>query len=113
MSWKKYITINKVVKFLIIRFSSIGDIVLTTPVIRCLKQQVEDAEIHCNIQNMSDGGALAKIDAPYHSYISEDVIGQEVSFSIGFDSLSQKKYKGRIIRLMEEEGAKYIAIFFM
>ncbi len=34
------------IKFLIIRFSSIGDIVLTTPVIRCLKQQVENAEIH-------------------------------------------------------------------
>ncbi|GAB3919544.1 glycosyltransferase family 9 protein [Larkinella terrae] len=34
------------VKFLIIRFSSIGDIVLTTPVIRCLKQQVPGAEIH-------------------------------------------------------------------
>jgi ADP-heptose:LPS heptosyltransferase len=34
------------VKFLIIRFSSIGDIVLTTPVIRCLKEQVEGAEIH-------------------------------------------------------------------
>ncbi len=33
-------------KFLIIRFSSIGDIVLTTPVIRCLKQQMKDAEIH-------------------------------------------------------------------
>ena len=33
-------------KFLIIRFSSIGDIVLTTPVVRCLKQQVENAEIH-------------------------------------------------------------------
>lgn len=33
-------------KFLIIRFSSIGDIVLTTPVIRCLKQQVADAEVH-------------------------------------------------------------------
>ena len=33
-------------KFLIIRFSSIGDIVLTTPVIRCLKQQIEDSEIH-------------------------------------------------------------------
>jgi ADP-heptose:LPS heptosyltransferase len=33
-------------KFLIIRFSSIGDIVLTTPVIRCLKKQVMDAEIH-------------------------------------------------------------------
>ncbi len=33
-------------KFLIIRFSSIGDIVLTTPVIRCLKKQVPGAEIH-------------------------------------------------------------------
>lgn len=33
-------------KFLLIRFSSIGDIVLTTPVIRCLKQQVPDAEVH-------------------------------------------------------------------
>ena len=33
-------------KFLIIRFSSIGDIVLTTPVIRCLKKQVPNAEVH-------------------------------------------------------------------
>lgn len=34
------------VKFLVVRFSSIGDIVLTTPVIRNLKKQVEDAEVH-------------------------------------------------------------------
>lgn len=33
-------------KILIIRFSSIGDIVLTTPVIRCVKQQVPNAEVH-------------------------------------------------------------------
>ncbi len=33
-------------KFLIIRFSSIGDIVLTTPVIRCLKEQMPEAIIH-------------------------------------------------------------------
>ncbi len=33
-------------KFLIIRFSSIGDIVLTTPVVRCLKKQVISAEVH-------------------------------------------------------------------
>ena len=38
-------------KFLIIRFSSIGDIVLTTPVIRCLKKQVPDAEIHFLVKN--------------------------------------------------------------
>jgi len=34
------------VKFLIVRFSSIGDIVLTSPVARHLKQQVEGAEVH-------------------------------------------------------------------
>jgi ADP-heptose:LPS heptosyltransferase len=33
-------------KFLIIRFSSIGDIVLTTPVVRCLKKQIPNAEMH-------------------------------------------------------------------
>ncbi len=33
-------------KFLIIRFSSIGDIVLTSPVVRCLKIQFPEAEVH-------------------------------------------------------------------
>jgi ADP-heptose:LPS heptosyltransferase len=33
-------------KFLIIRFSSIGDIVLTTPVVRCLKKQLVTADVH-------------------------------------------------------------------
>ncbi|MDU0371908.1 glycosyltransferase family 9 protein [Hymenobacter endophyticus] len=33
-------------KILVLRFSSIGDIVLTTPVVRGLKQQVPGAEVH-------------------------------------------------------------------
>lgn len=33
-------------KFLIIRFSSIGDIVLTTPVMRCLRKKYPEADIH-------------------------------------------------------------------
>lgn len=33
-------------KVLVIRFSSIGDIILTSPVLRCLKQQVPGAEVH-------------------------------------------------------------------
>ena len=33
-------------KILLLRFSSIGDIVLTTPVIRCLKQQLPSTELH-------------------------------------------------------------------
>lgn len=33
-------------KILVIRFSSIGDIVLTTPVLRAIKQQIAGAELH-------------------------------------------------------------------
>jgi len=33
-------------KILVLRFSSIGDIVLTSPVVRALKQQVPNAEVH-------------------------------------------------------------------
>lgn len=33
-------------KILVIRFSSIGDIVLTTPVLRCIKEQRKDIELH-------------------------------------------------------------------
>ena len=40
-------TLSEQAKILIIRFSSIGDVVLTTPIIRCLKNQVYGgAEIH-------------------------------------------------------------------
>jgi len=33
-------------KILVVRFSSIGDIVLTSPVVRCIKLQLPDAELH-------------------------------------------------------------------
>ena len=33
-------------KILVLRFSSIGDIVLTSPVLRCLKEQVPGAQVH-------------------------------------------------------------------
>lgn len=33
-------------KILIIRLSSIGDIVLTTPIVRCIKKQIPNAEVH-------------------------------------------------------------------
>ena len=38
-------------KILIIRFSSIGDIVLTSPVVRCIKNQLADSEIHFLTKN--------------------------------------------------------------
>ncbi len=37
---------NRKTKILIVRFSSIGDIILTTPVIRCIKLQYKNVELH-------------------------------------------------------------------
>ncbi|MCB0514954.1 MAG: glycosyltransferase family 9 protein [Chitinophagales bacterium] len=39
-------TLQKPLRILVVRFSSIGDIVLTTPLVRCLAQQLPQAEIH-------------------------------------------------------------------
>ncbi len=41
-----YCSMDNVIKILVIRFSSIGDVVLTTPVVRCLKQQLPNVEVH-------------------------------------------------------------------
>ena len=46
---------SKQTKILIIRFSSIGDIVLTTPVIRCIKLQQPEIEIHYLTKNSFKG----------------------------------------------------------
>lgn len=41
----------KPLKILVLRFSSIGDIVLTTPIIRCLKLQIPDCTIHFAVKD--------------------------------------------------------------
>jgi len=72
-------------KFLIIRFSSIGDIVLTTPVIRCLKQQVPEAEVHfLTKQNF-------RSIVQHNPYIDK-VMLLEHSFELMIHELQQENY---------------------
>jgi ADP-heptose:LPS heptosyltransferase len=49
-------------KILVIRFSSIGDIVLTTPVVRVLKTQLDDAQVHYAIKKQYQAIVM---DNPY------------------------------------------------
>lgn len=79
MSLEKHIEnpLQLPVKFLIIRFSSIGDIVLTTPVVRCLKQQVDGAAVHF----LTKKAFLPVIAAnPYidRIHLLEDSLGQTI-----------------------------------
>jgi len=68
-----------VTKVLIIRFSSIGDIVLTSPVIRCLKQQSEgEIEIHYLVKEVFSPVLAAN---PYISKIHtiDDKVSEVIS----------------------------------
>jgi heptosyltransferase-2 len=72
-------------KILIIRFSSIGDIVLTTPVIRCLKEQLPQVEIHyCSKSNFK-----AILDP--NPYISKNYYYQNNLSSL-LEELKNEKY---------------------
>jgi heptosyltransferase-2 len=72
-------------KFLIIRFSSIGDIVLTTPVVRCLKQQVPGAEVHF----LTKHGFKSIVE---HNPYIDKVMLLESSFELMIHELQQEHY---------------------
>ena len=63
------------VKFLVIRFSSIGDIVLTSPVLRCLKNQVPDAEIHF-VTKKKFAGIISSNPNIHKIHFFEDHLGE-------------------------------------
>lgn len=76
-------------KFLIIRFSSIGDIVLTTPVIRCLKQQVVGCEVHFLVKDkfrsvVEHNPYIDKVHVLAHSWelMVEELITEEYDYII-------------------------------
>ena len=70
-------------KVLIIRFSSIGDIVLTTPVLRCLKQQL-NVELHY-LTKKSFAGLLQH--NPYVDFV------HSIDKDIGTDLIERLKAK--------------------
>lgn len=90
-------------KFLIVRFSSIGDIVLTTPVIRCLKKQVPDAEVHFLVKDafravVEHNPYIDKLHVLAHSWelMIEELKAEE------YDYLIDLHHNVRTLRLKKE-----------
>ncbi|MBI5539140.1 MAG: glycosyltransferase family 9 protein [Bacteroidia bacterium] len=73
------------VKFLIIRFSSIGDIVLTTPVVRCLKKQVAESEIHFLTKSAFSGILLSNPNV-------DKVLTLKEKFSDTINEIKEERY---------------------
>jgi len=61
------------VKILVVRFSSIGDIVLTFPVIRCLKEQVPHSEIHFLTKKSFESLMLASTFVDKKHFLANDL----------------------------------------
>ncbi|MBC7885753.1 MAG: glycosyltransferase family 9 protein [Saprospiraceae bacterium] len=76
-------------KILIIRFSSIGDVVLTTPIIRCIKKQL-NAEIHFLIKPefahiVTNNSNVDKVHRLHKSITESISIMQEEKFDLVID----------------------------
>jgi ADP-heptose:LPS heptosyltransferase len=97
----------QVKKVLILRFSSIGDIVLTTPVIRCASRQLKDVEIH-----MVTKEAFRPVIAhnPYlhrvHTFKKEVSELYEVLRAEKYDVIIDLHHNLRSLRLKRKLGVK-------
>ena len=94
-------------KFLIIRFSSIGDIVLTTPVIRCLKKQVPEAEVHFLTKQsfasiLENNPFIDKIHLLAHSW---ETVVHELKQE-NYDYIIDLHHNLRTLRLKKDLGIK-------
>ncbi len=95
-------------KILIIRFSSIGDIVLTTPIIRCIVQQIPESELHylCKPEYkniLETNPYLRKI----HSYSKSDTHLLEHLISEQFDYIIDLQNSFRSNKLGKRLNAPY------
>jgi len=97
-------------KVLIIRFSSIGDIVLTTPVIRCLKLQIPGVQVHF----LTKAPFAEVLNANPHIdkvWILEDNLAKLLSDlkNEHFDFVSDLHHNFRSLRVRSALGVKNVA----
>jgi len=95
-------------KILIIRFSSIGDIVLTTPIIRAIKRQIANAEIHYLVKKQN---AILLQSNPYvdqiHTYNGNlKLLMQELKME-NFDFVVDLQKNMRSLKIVRKLGCRH------
>lgn len=97
-------------KILIIRFSSIGDIVLTTPVIRCLKKQLPGHEVHFLTKQAYSTVVKSNpyIDKVHELSDNWEAMVKEIR-NEKFDYIVDLHHNLRTLRLKKELGIKSFA----
>ena len=73
---------------------------------------LNDRNFKCNLINLSEIGALLKIDAKKENDVSDEDLGEEAKFIIRQSPSAAREYTGEIIRLFYRDDEKYIALRF-
>ena len=103
-------------KFLLLRFSSIGDIVLTSPVIRCLKKQVPKSEIE-TILTLYQNKIKYAVEVIQTYQTNEKCIGNrdklnQVWINLLNNGLQAMSYKGKL-EIRTELNKSWIVVSFI
>lgn len=98
-------------KILVVRFSSIGDIVLTSPVVRCLKKQVPGVEIHFLVKEIfiplvQHNPHIDKVHVLAHSW---ELMLQELKLE-EYDLVIDLQHNRKSSRLKKQLGVKSHAV---
>ena len=94
-------------RLLFIRFSSIGDIVLTTPVIRCVKQQIPGVEIHFLTKLSMKEVTEANPYIDHFHYLDQDINELIPTFKKqSFDAVIDLHHNQRTWRIKRALGVK-------
>lgn len=97
----------QVKKLLIVRFSSIGDVVLTTPVIRCASRQLPGAEIHfVTKESFRPVLSLNPYLHTLHTFKKDVSELYELLKAENFDAVIDLHYNLRSFRLKRKLGVK-------
>lgn len=103
---------KNVKRILVLRFSSIGDIVLTTPVVRCLKRKFPEAEIHYFTKK---NFASLLLPNPYISQVhilTEDLnVAIKTLKALDFDIVVDLHHNLRTLRVKQGLGVKHTFSF--
>jgi len=73
---------------------------------------MEDGTIMCTLINLSEVGALLRINPEQKRTLTNDNLGEDVNFVLKQESAVDREYTGEIIRLFYKDNAEFIALRF-
>ncbi len=73
---------------------------------------INDKNFKCNLINLSEIGALLKIDPEQKNDVSDEDLGKEAKFILRQSPSAAREYTGEIIRLFYRDDEEYFALRF-